>query len=59
MRAERKNKDEKSATTGQLYAIGSGTATVNNLTGKSTVEMKTKSTFTLVGWDFAPLLAQV
>ena len=39
-------------TTGQLYAIGGGSGSVNNLIGKSTAEMKTKSTFTSVGWDF-------
>jgi len=39
-------------TSGQIYAIGSGIGTVNNLTGKSTAEMKTKTTFTSVNWDF-------
>jgi hypothetical protein len=39
-------------TTGQIYAIGDGNGSVNNLTGKSTAEMKTKSTFTSVDWDF-------
>ena len=40
-------------TTGQLYAIGSGGG--GNVMGKSTVEMKTKTTFTSVGWDFTTI----
>ena len=42
-------------TTGQIYAVGSGSGTINNLTGKSTAEMKTKSTFTSVNWDFTTI----
>jgi len=39
-------------TTGQMYGVGGGSGSVNNLAGKPTVEMKKKSTFTSVGWDF-------
>ena len=42
-------------TTGQIYGVGSGSGTVNNLHGKTTAEMKTKTTFTSVDWDFATI----
>ena len=39
-------------TTEQVYAVGSGYGTAVNLLGKSTAEMKIKSTFTSLDWDF-------
>ena len=42
-------------TTGQIYAVGDGSGTTTNLLGKSTAEMKTKSTFISAEWDFTTI----
>jgi hypothetical protein len=39
-------------TSGKTVGIGGGYGTSTNVTGKTTVQMKTLSTFTSAGWDF-------